>query len=150
MARKLIENVFWKSPVIIIICSGFILETGRCWQAHCSPIDWYVVSTKLSANRRVYESGFDLAMWIKTFTFSVLFSSHSSQWFIFCYLMTSTTTLLLFLISSSLIIVFSNESSTSLGLVFSSSPKSWTFSSVSASKVFSFSGSYCLLAHDLL
>ena len=34
-----------KSPVISIICSGCILETGKCWQAHCSPIGWYFVST---------------------------------------------------------------------------------------------------------
>ena len=29
----------WKSPVISIICSVWILETGKCWQAHCSPIE---------------------------------------------------------------------------------------------------------------
>ena len=38
-------NWNWKSPVISIICSRCILETGKWWQAHCSPICWYLVST---------------------------------------------------------------------------------------------------------
>ena len=32
------RNCDVKSPVISITCSGSILETGKCSQAHCSPI----------------------------------------------------------------------------------------------------------------
>ena len=44
---------FWNSimtnllnrPVNSIICSSCILETGKCWQAHCSPIGWHFLYT---------------------------------------------------------------------------------------------------------
>ena len=41
-----IFNKTMQSPVISIICSGCMLETGKCWQAQCSPFGWYFVSTK--------------------------------------------------------------------------------------------------------
>ena len=34
-----------KNPGNSIICSSCIMETGKCWQAHCSPIGWYFAST---------------------------------------------------------------------------------------------------------
>ena len=54
-----------KSPVISIICSGCILETGKCWQVlRSSLLSYWLIFLihKLSANRRVYESRFGLAM----------------------------------------------------------------------------------------
>ena len=39
------NNVLSVFSFLSIICSGYILETGKCWQAHCSLIGWYFVYT---------------------------------------------------------------------------------------------------------
>ena len=48
MEIKHIIIIVWltlKNPCNSIIYSSCILETGKFWQTHCSPIGWYFVST---------------------------------------------------------------------------------------------------------
>ena len=68
-----------KSPGNSIICSSCILETGKCWQAYCSPIGWYFVSINYQPIEEYMRVGL---VWLCTRNYSIdrPLLSHTCVW----------------------------------------------------------------------